>query len=621
MEAIREIYDATIARTIRDWCNSNNFDIGERISEHVVRIKWISAAKLRQEVEVRAQSHMYPAEKPLSTPADAKCAARLRAAESAAESIFRANDPSAIDKSPRTSGEISASLGAIIRDRLAQVFCPICEAQMRANMDQRATHIASDCCAPNRAHYLLLCPDAIIAQCCDGRDNDVKRYAVIHYLDIPPLINNSSGSWSFDFIARISFDLHSREGFIAFRTYTMCNIARIIEKRKVPIMDAPSLAPMVQDDGAKKGSKLSRVFSRIRRKTGQYAAERSSNREAQCASVDHEGTAAAASTVVEITSSIDKEYIVRYIIRNKIGANEIALTLVQSFDEALGTPARPLTFAPEIAREFAHLIDAIFNQEFSRNYFSAQFDPQPICAKSRRTLLDSSETRGVSMGVISPNIFNYWRGWKWPEIIPSDDPPNRAKYGPIVTYIAQVICAADTAFSRHTPADIPSDLAHFLISWFAQIIQHPEERIIKKILVLRGFSSCAVNPIIEFMGSQVIGAQYFANYTSVIAQSSLRPDILFTAYDIKGASSSDIQLTNKFISHILEHKHARAIIIANDARWRPTREQSMIIAPHSMFIDARATDGTPPDMPTLNDDCAHHMFEYLARLSPLALNY
>lgn len=564
-DPLHNIYTDDVSHAVKEWCRIHDFEIGERVSAHVIHITWSKAEKIRKDAAIREASQIYPDEQ-----------RRIDAQTLAAENILKITKHKGKHAGKHADKHADKHASSSETRYPIGISCPICTANRLLN---------ADCCAPNRTHYLLLCPDAILAQCCRNNETRVSTYAIVHYVDArSALILNATGSWSFDLIHRMPFNIDTREGFVAFRTYVICNIACIERANTVATTSANghTASPINRVRGL-----ISRIHSR------------------------NKNAPATAASAAQCTNVVVREYI----IRNKINATEISLTPVTTFADALMTPARPIIFTPEVSASYAELINAIFDQEPSRIYCDTIFVPN--CAVAT-LLVSKSEKAFESLVTLARqekvganrDVFNYWRGWRWPYVMPSDASPVRAIVAPIIEYIKSVLCAADQSISSRAPSIVLTDLAHFVVSWFAHIIQLPNTAPPRSIIVLRGFSDDILAPFLHFVG-KVIGAQYY----TAANDARIRPDSLFI---VRNAADISREMFDR-----MHNSCMRVIIIANDIRWQLSREHQMLISRNIVQLNARDNSFAElaKALPIANDDNARQIYTFFARFSPLALNY
>lgn len=443
--AIMNICSPTALAFIEQWCIVHHFKIKGRMSEHVISLSRV--AKPGTEVGVSTTS---------GAPIDASSApgtSSIHSKTSQAEVVI----PSA---SRRAEHIFNVAMGLeepdddVMPQKTQMSRCDIC-----VELSGHGKSLNAKC-----VHQcLLLCPDCIVACCTDNiLDERIKNYIVLQYFPIKPQpILNLTGKWTFDYLHRMKCDLATLEGFIAFRTFIVCNIARI----------CPPIARSTESSAASSTSSTFRLGRR-----------RESTKE---------------SGVIH-----DVSY---FVVRNRL-KDGIILTPVHTFMDALNTPAQPIAPSDTIAQLGAECV-RIFAQEPHLVYRSASFNPPRSCAASL----------APAQAPPSDDVaFNYWRGW---HIEPVGAPVNMATIAPILAFIGDIWCGGATASG--------SDKSQFILSWFAHIIQSPGQDPERQ-LVFRGFPTELVTPLLQFLGRNVIGAQYFAETVSATQSdlATIREDCL-----------------------------------------------------------------------------------------------
>lgn len=376
--AIVDMFTMSVFNEVDQWCADNQFTIRSLASEHVINLD-----------RARISTPDLPDETPEQIMASKSS---LASATRSAEHIFNVamgiENPE--EDLPRTSSKARS-----IKPR-----CNICLDLMRHS---RAVGLK---CAHQQ---LLLCPDCIIARCCDDiSDETVTTYIVVRamILSCPPILD-LSGQWTFEYIQRIKFNRATLEGFIAFRTFVVYNVARICPP---PIEHAP--APPEPPPA--------RVFQLIRKATGNRLQrnERAEQKGAVVESPDH------------------------FVVRNKLRQG-ILLIKAKTFVDALNAIPRSVPCNVELIRDLEHAALTIFEQE-------------PRLISRGTTFAPPAAPHDDTVA-----IFNYWRGWQF---MPGGD-INFGLVKPIIAFINEVWCA--------NQLDSLCDNAQLILSWFAHIIQQP----------------------------------------------------------------------------------------------------------------------------------------------------
>ena len=289
--------DSRAQHDLEEWCSRNFFKIGAQQSEHIYELDKIARAP-----QIDRGARIYPYER-ADCAFDSRDGHEVLRAESSAEAIFRAVtlSPSATPREPCTS--------------LDQ--CAICTQLL----GKKRAH-------PCTQQFLILCPDAVLAHCARDVRDIIDQYVVVLYLNIAPPILNTIGSWTFEMIQRMRIDAHTYEGFVAFRTFIICNVARLrIQQSREP-----------QNRESRDSRSRFAIFARFR---ANPQAQQSAN---------------------------------VFIIRHKMD-NGIRFTRSSAIADELIALTNPAIFTPEIAREYENAAHAIFDLEPTRNFTSAILDP------------------------------------------------------------------------------------------------------------------------------------------------------------------------------------------------------------------------------------------------------
>jgi hypothetical protein len=441
------MYDEQTYARVLAWCEAHSFIIEDKISEHVIEVKCKgidgAPALYTMAASVGALPKV-PAQPPQSI--------------AAAEHIF---DIAMDTEEPRNKRSIHR--------------CEICTEMARNG------HSVGNVCA---RQFLLLCPDVIIACCCDSdaRIDSRCSYVIVHHihLDVAPILD-IRGRWTFDFMQRIKFNLTTQEGFITFRTFIVYNVARIC-----PAGTAPP--PAGAATTSSKASNSPHSF-RIMRKSSRIE------------QVAHEQPASF------------------YVIRNRFKEG-ILFVNFNTLVEAIRAIPTPVMMSDDTAREFEDAALNIFKNEPRLIYSSRIFAP-PSAAP-------------VASAASAASAFNSWSGWWWslrgvvssrPQSPTAGALRNPAQtVAPIVSFINEIWCGG--IGSGGAP-----ERAQFIISWFAHILQSPGSPPERQIL-FRGFPASVVVPLLKFIGRNVIGCQYFnSSFSRAVSQrdiADVRDDCLFT---------------------------------------------------------------------------------------------
>lgn len=480
--ALADMYDTGAREVVDKWCADHHFALKSLASEHVINLEHI----------------LPPAPAVSNEPAPS--ASRTGRDASSAEHIFN------------VAMGIESETAVPQRHYASKPRCDICADLMRHS---RTVEL--------RCEYqqLLLCPDCILARCCDNTANEsVLNYIVIYYVatDCPPVLN-TVGKWTFDYIQRIKFDRTTLEGFIAFRTFVIYNVARVCP----PVATSEPISPASPVAGAK-GSPDARKSPGAASKIFKLMHVRTKDREMMAATAATSTTATTSATTATSTSMatmapVDPSY---FIIRRRL-RDGISLATSRTFTEAMAI-ARPIPCDATTTDELERAVLSIFAQEPRQVYCNAMFCPASQPMMSRRADDDRA-------------IFNYWRGWQW-RIVPSAGEINNDLIRPVLTFINEVWCA--NLMPPANTRDLLDVNARFVISWFAQIIQQPGTPPERQ-MVLRGFAPELVLPLLRFIGRNVIGCQYFDESLTPAPQSiaNARQDCLFALID--GCNMKDLK--------------------------------------------------------------------------------
>ena len=438
---ITDMYGEDAYQSIEQWCHEHQFKIGNKISEHVISITRVAPQPTAEDI-----SAAHVSERDRSRGGSSR-----EASQRSAERIF--NVALGIESDEVAEGDLDAATDVKSR-------CAICTelARMSRFVDLKC-----------EKQYLLLCPDCVLAHCAPSdADEHARDYIVVYCvaMDAPPILD-IVGKWSFEYIQRIKFNRGTREGFIAFRTFVVYNIARICPISHYSSEDAQPMAP------AAPASSGSKIFHLLRK-----------------------------STKTKATSLVPVDlnyFIIR--IRSDCSHGGIRLIRANTFADALCAMTPVSKFDDDMIREIESATLNIFAQEPRLVYHDVTFAPPPA--------------------VRSEPAFNYWRGWSAnSSALISRGPIDMSINGiiPIINFINQIWCA--DLGTQQTPANnyaltvacrspVPlCDKARFIISWFAHIIQSPGSAPERQ-MIFRGFPPDLVAPLLEFIGRDVIGEQYF----------------------------------------------------------------------------------------------------------------
>lgn len=467
---IMRTYSPTVFALIEQWATSHHFKIRARMSEHVISLT--------------QHTDSIPSDPHKAKELDDHAAPRTSSSVRSAEHIFNvAMGLEAADDDPKEEPK-------------SRQRCDICrELVSRGKMPSaRCVH-----------QQLLLCPDCIIARCSDSLMNEhVHNYLVIHYLpaDIPAT-HNLVGKWSFEFLHRMKIDLATFEGFIAFRTFITYNAAYICP----PVARPGSAGPAAPKESGGV-FQLMRKATKDRTQIGQSAQAQDTN----------------------------SSY---YIIRSR-SRDGIMFQPARNLMDACLAVSPPIVYDERTIKELETCARNIFNIEQRLVYRGASFRPQTYA----RALAPASAPASDE-----DVMFNYWRGWHLMAATPQVNigllPPAGCSssgqntlgafemiLAPIISYVSDIWCGgvsnsvtlrnASVAmkdsgaiqFNQRLNSGAISDKAHFILSWFAHIIQAPD-RVPECQLVFRGFVAELVQPLLQFLGRAVIGSQYFIEMPTV----------------------------------------------------------------------------------------------------------
>lgn len=579
VNALSAMYGPKIQSAVLAWCSEHHFSLYTQASDHVIFLKH-----------------------------NAKNGARspMRASTSHDDTIDKDEKSSAI------SNIFAVSMGTAARKEQKRAEpnerCDICSKiarrVVRETSDAFANAIATRCSVRCVSQQLLLCPDCILARCAeDALDECVGNYVVVLCAPLyPSPILNLRGDWCFEFVQRMHFNRMTLEGFVAFRTYVICNMARI------------KSADRTIDEGTepKKPGICAQVISRALFR-GRQLSSKAEARKTKC----------------KLDPKESRGY---FMIRQRIKGG-IMLRRADTFADAMRIAGIPISFDVD---DFERAINNVFIQEPHLVYSEAIFEP--------------------NLREVDNTCFNYWRGWS--SAVSCCDPspsvplaknesdsvaPERA----ILAFINRIWASA--------PSDEITDTTRYIISWFAHIIQKPGEQPARQLL-FHGFARDTVATLLRFIGHEVIGRQYYDEYPTATADRSVaqtRDDCLLSFLD--ECPLSDVEavmresrglwlaretprdarskLHPQPILRVIDgapgtrHKYMRIAVCMSDLRLLPiAHERRRFITLESLRRDAHVPNAQSVYCAQLNDalmqeHCAARLFALFAHWQPLHLNW